>query len=106
MNSVSLTRLQMFYGELDALPLLRVMIREEFPGRSALISSFGADAALLLALVADIDPTTPVFFLETQKHFPETLDYARALTARLGLTKVHWLTPDPDMVQRIDPKGD
>ena len=104
--SVSLSRLQMFYGDLDALPLLRVMIREEFPGRIALISSFGADAALLLAMVAEVEPKTPVFFLETQKHFPETLEYARTLTAKLDLADVRWLTPDPVMAARIDPNGD
>ena len=105
-QQVSLSRLQMFYGELDAMSLLRVMIREEFAGRIALISSFGADAALLLSMVAEIDPITPVFFLETQKHFPETLDYARALTERLGLQQVYWLKPDEKLVARSDPNGD
>jgi phosphoadenosine phosphosulfate reductase len=103
---MTISRLQMFYGELDAQLLLHAMIKEEFPGKIALISSFGADAALLLALVAEIDPATPVLFLETGKHFPETLDYVHALTAQLKLTQVHWLTPDPAMVQRIDPAGD
>lgn len=102
MSQVSLSRLQMFYGELDAPLLLRAMIKEEFDGEIALISSFGADAALMLALVADVDPATPVLFLETQKHFPETLAYAKTLTGRLGLTQVHWLRPDPDMLARID----
>jgi phosphoadenosine phosphosulfate reductase len=105
MTQVSLTRLQAFYGDFDARPLLRAMIREEFPGRIALISSFGADAALLLSMVAEVDPATPVLFLETGKHFPETLDYARRLSADIGLTRVHWLTPDPALVTRTDPEG-
>jgi phosphoadenosine phosphosulfate reductase len=105
-GQVSLSRLDMFYGDLDGLPLMRVIIRDEFKGQAALISSFGADAALMLALVAEVDKDTPVFFLETQKHFPETLDYARTLTEKLGLTNVQWLTPDPEMVNRIDSKGD
>jgi phosphoadenosine phosphosulfate reductase len=104
-QQVSLSRLQMFYGELDAPLLLHAMIREEFRDEIALISSFGADAALMLALVADVDPATPVLFLETQKHFPETLDYARTLTSHLGLTQVHWLQPDPEMLARIDADG-
>lgn len=104
--SASLSRLSMFYSDLTALPLLRVMIREEFAGRIALISSFGADAALLLAMVAEVDPATPVLFLETEKHFPETLDYVRTLTRTLALSNVHWLKPDPALATRIDPKGD
>jgi phosphoadenosine phosphosulfate reductase len=102
----SLSRLQEFYGDLDTKLLLRAMIHEEFSGEIALISSFGADAALLLALVAEVNPDTPVLFLETGKHFPETLDYARQLIKLLGLTQVHWLTPDAEMTNRIDPKGD
>lgn len=105
-QQVSLTRLQTFYGELDALPLLRVILRDEFKGKAALISSFGADAGMMLSLVAEVEPSTPVFFLETQKHFPETLDYAKTLTEKLGLTNVQWLTPDPEMMSRIDADGD
>lgn len=104
--SASLSRLASFYGEFGAPALLRAMIRDEFPGKIALISSFGADAALLLSMVADIDKATPVFFLETEKHFPETLTYARDLTKQIGLTNVQWLKPDPALVARIDPKGD
>jgi phosphoadenosine phosphosulfate reductase len=105
MSEISLSRLSMFYGDLDGLPLLRAMIRDEFKGKIALISSFGADAALLLSMVAEIDPSTPVLFLETQKHFPETLDYAKSLSQKLGLSNVHWLTPDPAMAARLDPDG-
>ncbi len=106
MSQVSLSRLQMFYGDLDAPLLLRAMIRDEFPGRVALISSFGADSALLLSMVAKVDPATPILFLETQKHFPETLDYAKALTQVLGLKNIHWLKPDPQLVKNIDANGD
>ena len=103
---VSLSRLEIYHGNLDAAALLRAMILDEFAGKIALISSFGADAALMLSLVAEVNPATPVLFLETQKHFPETLDYAKTLTEKLGLSQVHWLKPDPEMVARIDPKGD
>ncbi len=103
--SVSLSRLQSFYGELEALPLLRVMINKEFSGRIALLTSFGADSALLLYMVAQSDPATPVLFLDTGKHFPETLEYARKLESHLGLSDVRWLTPDPDLLKNSDPDG-
>lgn len=103
--TTSLSRLLMFYDGLDAMPLLHMMIREEFPGKIGLISSFGADAALLLSMVADVDPATPVLFLETQKHFPETIDYANTLIKQLRLSNVHWLKPDPEMLARIDEDG-
>lgn len=101
-----LTDLQQKYGELDAGELLRVMIEQEFKGKIALISSFGADAALLLSLVSEINPATTVLFLETGKHFTETLEYVEVLKNQLKLTNLHFLTPDPEMLKRIDEKGD
>lgn len=106
MSDKNLANLQKKYGELDASDLLRVMITQEFQGKIALISSFGADAALLLALVAEIDPATPIFFLETGKHFPETLDYAQTLKNQLNLQNLHFLKPDQEMLARIDENGD
>lgn len=106
MTAPSLSRLQTFYGGLEPEALLRAMIGVEFPGKIAALSSFGADSALLLALVAECDPATPVLFLETEKHFPETLAYAAMLTEKLGLKDVRYLRPDQAMAARIDPGGD
>jgi phosphoadenosine phosphosulfate reductase len=58
-----------------------------------------------LALVAEVDPATPVLFLETGKHFPETLEYARTLEKQLDLKNVYWLTPDEEILNRIDADG-
>lgn len=104
--TVSLSRLAAFHGHLDAKALLRVMITQEFAGEIALISSFGADAVLLLAMVAEIDPATPILFLETGKHFDETLSYADKIERDLGLTNVRRLVPDAEKLARIDPAGD
>ena len=38
-------------------------MKEEFAGKSAVVSSFGAESVVLLKLVADIDPNTPILFL-------------------------------------------
>jgi phosphoadenosine phosphosulfate reductase len=70
-------------------------------GKIALVSSFGAEAAVLLHLAARINPATPVLFLDTALLFPETLAYQRDLAAHLGLTDVRVLhaetaTTDPD----------
>ena len=102
----SLSRLQAFYTDLSARELLRVTLQEEFADQAAILTSFGADSALLLAMVAEIDPTAPVLFLQTEKHFAETLDYARQLQSLLGLSNVQWLKPDPTLLERLDPTGD
>ncbi len=106
MSPQKLLDLQKQYGELDATDLLRVMISDIFKNKIALISSFGADAALLLALVSEIDNKTPILFLETGKHFPKTLQYVETLKNKLNLQNLHFLTPDPEILKRIDAQGD
>jgi phosphoadenosine phosphosulfate reductase len=93
------------YGGKSGEALLRPIIEQEFPGRIALVSSFGTEAAVLLDLVASIDRSVPVIFLDTEKLFGETLRYRDTLVARLGLTDVRSIRPDPVQVARIDPDG-
>ena len=85
--------------------LLDLAIRQHFRGRVAAVSCFGAEAALLLDMIARVDPTTPVIFLETGKHFPETLRYRDRLIAKLGLTGVRNERPEESDRQRSDPDG-
>jgi phosphoadenosine phosphosulfate reductase len=93
-------------AEAEGIALLRCAISESFAGRIAVVSSFGADSAVLLAIVADIDPATPVLFLDTQKHFAETLAYRDTLVRRLGLTDVRDIRPDPVELAKNDPDGE
>jgi phosphoadenosine phosphosulfate reductase len=93
-------------AEDEGVALLRCAITESFAGRIAIVSSFGADSAMLLALVADIDRDTPVLFLETGKHFAETLEYRDALVTRLGLRDVRNIRPDPVELANSDPQGE
>ena len=81
------------YGQLDGQELLEPLIREIFPGRIALVSSFGIESAVLLHMVSEIDPATPVVFLDTGKLFGETKRYRDDLIARLGLTDVQSVLP-------------
>lgn len=85
--------------------VLRIAIRDLFPGEIALVSSFGAEAAVLLHLVAQVDPATPVLFLDTGKLFAETLRYRDMLAARLGLRDLRVLTPDPKALAANDAGG-
>lgn len=89
----------------SAEDILRIAITELFPGQIALVSSFGAEAAVLLHLVAQVDRATPVLFLETGKLFDETLAYRDLLTARLGLSDLRNLRPDPRSLAAHDEGG-
>lgn len=103
--SRSLTRLQTFYNGFAPEALLKAVIHHEFQGKVALLSSFGADSALLLSLVAAVDPHLPVLFLDTGKHFPETLEFVEEIHHRLRLTNIIHLKPREDMEARTDPDG-
>jgi phosphoadenosine phosphosulfate reductase len=99
-------RLNDRYRGLEGEALLAPLIEREFPGRIALLSSFGSEAALLLDMVARIDRSVPVVFLDTGKLFGETLRYRDQLVRQLGLTDLRVLRPDPVAVEREDPAGD
>lgn len=85
--------------------VLETMIIDRFPGKIALVSSFGTESAILLHMISQIDKTAPVIFLETGKLFPETLAYRDQLIARLGLTDVKNIRPSGQQLAAYDPDG-
>ena len=93
-----------FAGE-ETREMLRTVIREGLAGRIGVVSSFGAESAVLLHLIAQIDHATPVVFLETHKHFAETIAYRDTLVAQLGLTNLVIVEPDPARLATRDANG-
>lgn len=73
----------------------------EFAPRFAASSSFGPESGVLLHMISQIDPATPVLFLETGYHFPETLEYKERLTKLFGLTQVIDLRADPEKKGKV-----
>lgn len=94
------------FDELDGIGVLHQAVTDLLPGDIAIVSSFGADSAVLLHMVSEVDKGLPVYFLETGKHFDETLAYVETLKAQLGLTNVIGLVPDAKDIARFDPTGD
>ncbi len=93
------------YAGLTGASLLEAMIKTEFPGEIAVVSSFGAESAVLLHMVAEIDPSVPVIFLNTGKLFGETLRYRDRLQEKLGLTDLRAIGPLPSDLAAQDPNG-
>lgn len=98
-------RLNRMFRGADTVEMLRTVIADGLVGELAAVSSFGAESAVLLHLISQIDPALPVLFLETGKHFPETLAYRDTLVERLGLTGLVNLEPDPELLARRDETG-
>lgn len=93
------------YGDLNSLDLLDVMINKEFKDNIALVSSFGAESIVLLDMVAQVNPATPVIFLNTQKLFGETVRYRDQIAEKLGLTNIITVKPDPENITSEDKNG-
>ncbi|MDG6078819.1 phosphoadenylyl-sulfate reductase [Erythrobacter litoralis] len=93
-------RLNRMFRGTETEEWLRAVIEGDLVGDIALVSSFGAESAALLHLVSRIAPELPVLFLDTGKHFPETLAYRDELAGRLGLDLVNVYPEIADLEKR------
>jgi len=93
------------YFGLSASQALQQAIND-YDGNLVLASSMGVDSAVLLHLAAQIDKNLPIIFLDTGKHFRETLHYRDQLISKLGLTNLINITPDRKSIKELDPQGD
>jgi phosphoadenosine phosphosulfate reductase len=93
-------------SKIDAsLDLIRQFADHEYPGEICAVSSFGAEAAVLLHLVSLHDPAFPVRFIDTGQHFRETLLYRNRLANFLGLRDLVTLQPSVILLAEEDPDG-
>lgn len=99
-------RLNAQHATASAQDILAAVLDPELGRKVMAISSFGAESAVLLHLIAQIKPDLPILFLETGQHFFQTLSYRRQLTDRLGLTKVQDVKPDAAQLAAHDPGND
>ncbi len=104
LRELGILSLNGMFDEQDSLSVIRQAF-EISPKDMAVVSSFGADSAVLLHMLGQVAPDAPVLFLETGKHFPETLEYVETLKTRFGLTNVRAITPDSADLARFDPTG-
>ncbi|MEM7730076.1 MAG: phosphoadenylyl-sulfate reductase [Pseudomonadota bacterium] len=93
-----------FFGLSAEAALAKAINQHE--GDIFLASSLGADSAVLLHMVSRIRPDLPIYFLDTGKHFRQTLAYRDTLIDRLGLTNFINVRPDREEVAAQDPTGE
>jgi phosphoadenosine phosphosulfate reductase len=89
----------------DAKPeeIIAAALRAVGRDRLAVVSSFGTESAALLKVMADVDPSIPVIFLDTGWLFAETLAYRDTLIAALGLRDVRSIKPQEKTLDSADP---
>jgi phosphoadenosine phosphosulfate reductase len=95
---------RMFRGS-STREMLASVIEDGLAGNLTTVSSFGAESVVLLHLIAQIKPDLPILFLDTGKHFKETLEYKAEIIERLGLTNVIDLYPEHEELAQKDETG-
>lgn len=93
------------YKHHSATSVLEHALQDAQVGRTAMVSSFGAESVVLLHMISVMDRTTPILFLDTEMLFPETLTYQAELSERLGLTDVRVIQPNREEVFLHDNDG-
>ncbi len=89
----------------DTTTMLKALFDERQLGEVAVVSSFGTESAVLLHLVASVDPTIPVTFVDTLKMFPETLEYRETLVRTLGIKNSNSIEPSKEVLAEKDANG-
>jgi phosphoadenosine phosphosulfate reductase len=92
-------------SHLEGRALLQPLIERHFKRQIALVSSFGTESVVLLHMVAAIDATIPVIFVDTGKLFAETEQYQSQLRNLFGLRDLRVARPHASEITRNDPQG-
>ena len=97
-------RRNLLHRKSDPETILRHSLNDLHIGNVAVVSSFGAESVVLLHMVSQIAPDTPILFIDTEMLFGETLTYQRDVTKQLGLTDVRVISPNRNdvLVQDVD----
>src|ERR1700761_5370731 len=88
----------------SAQDVIRAAVRE-FGRKITYVSSFGAESAAMLGLIAEVDPGMPIVFIDTGMHFQQTLQYRDAVRDFLQLSDIRTVTGDKAEIKAVDPKG-
>ncbi|MES2289510.1 MAG: phosphoadenylyl-sulfate reductase [Pseudomonadota bacterium] len=90
------------FDGVETTEMLRRLFDEPPFENVALVSSFGAESAVLLHIVAQIDKSVPLIYVNTQKIFGDTLAYRDELAERLGFVDLRVYRPDPYLLAQKD----
>lgn len=105
MTEQQLATLNAQFATATPLKVLEFAAKQQFIGDIALVSSYGAEAVILLHLVSLVDNNLPVIFVDTGKLFGETKRYRDKLNQQLNLTNIISFKGDADEIKAADPKG-
>jgi phosphoadenosine phosphosulfate reductase len=82
--------------------LLRYVVKERFVGKTLVTASLRAKSLVVLSMIAEIDPATPVVFCRPGHLFDESRKYRDLIVERLGLTTVSESTGHETRIKECD----
>ncbi len=88
----SLQEIRAVTTDLPAVEMLRYLLKDKFPGQAVVTASLRSPSVVVLKMVSDIDPATPVVFCHPRTVFPESESYRDTLVKLFGLSNVKVVT--------------
>jgi phosphoadenosine phosphosulfate reductase len=82
--------------KMDTLMFLRFLIAERFAQRTVVTCSLRGRSIVLLKMISEVDPSTPIVFCHAPELYPESQDYRSKLVSRLGLSDIREPADDED----------
>ena len=100
-----LAELNQKFADAEPLDVLKFAIKQRYIDDIAVVSSYGAEAVILLHLASLVDNNLPVIFIDTGKLFGETKSYRKKVNQQLNLTNIITFKGDEDEIKAADPKS-
>ena len=75
-------------NHLDTPELLRHLIKERFPGKTIVTASLRAPSIVVLKMISEIDPATPIVICQRPPVFEESAEFRAIIVEKLGLTNI------------------
>ena len=83
-----LSEIQERTKNLSCYSLIEYLVNDRFEGKTIVTASLRARSIVVLQMLADINPSTPIVFCHAGTIFPESLEYKQFIIDRLGLTDI------------------
>ena len=73
---------------LSCYSLIEYLVNDRFKGKTIVSASLRARSIVVLQMLADINPATPIVFCHAGTIYPESVEYKQLIIDRLGLTDI------------------
>jgi len=73
---------------LSCYSLIEYLVNDHFKGKTIVSASLRARSIVVLQMLADINPATPIVFCHAGAIYPESVEYKQLIIDRLGLSDI------------------